>query len=260
MMQVGRPDWGTLFDHLNNQKTIAGGNIVGVIDGIDYINHRVNVYVPQYNQSLKGIRFATQWHAGTLTGTHALPPMGAEVQLAPKQGKSYGIPQLEVVYVNFSATWKPPAHPSLKGQENFFARQTAIVTGSDTTPATLELLDNQGGKHELHMGKVTQRSRGVTDSRDDGLSVTLAETHALAGSNLTALASLQAQSLNPLGDMGDLAKGLSGVSNTLAQANQSTSAAAASFADQTLKQAGALNVGVNAGAYASGLAPVDNLS
>lgn len=248
--------YGNTFDWYNNQHTQPGtqmaGRVVGYGDG-----HRLDVYLPLFNQIIHNVRMGTRWHAGPKTGEFALPPIGAEVQIAPKLGKSAGLGQMEVISVNFSGDWPEPDHPSMKDLKNFYFKQGAVVVGDNVTPGTVELLDDQGGKHELVMGKRVRRGRGLSDERDDGLSITHAENEMMDASNTTALAQMKASMLDPSSDMTMLAKGLQDVSTTMQEANRATSSAAMAFGGQITAQAKAVAVGNNAEALSLGQALPD---
>lgn len=252
--------WGENFDHYNEQHTSKGAPKKGYIVGVNYKTHRVDVQLPLHgNIIIPDVRMGVDWHNGSGTGPVNLPPLNAEVEISVQEGKSAGFTSGVVTKVLYSGDWKPPSHPSMAGQKGFYARQAAVADGDHVTPGTLEMLDEHGGKHDLVMGKRVQRSRGQTDSRDDGLSITHAETQMMEGTNLAALADLKASTLDPAGDLNQLSRALGSVSETLGKANRATSAAAESFGDQVVTHAESLAIGNNAAALAAGGALPDSL-
>lgn len=258
MSDFSRPTWDDTFGHHNDRwASAAKGPMVGrvVAGSQDVDGHRVDVYVPHFGITMRRVRVATNWSAGEGTGIHALPHDGAEVKVEMKHGKSAGYGQAEVTGVLYSeGDYPAPSHPSLKDQKNFFAIQGRLGQDDDFAPGSLQLWDEQGGRHDLLMGKETHHGQGATDSRHKGISMTEPEQHGLFSANNLARAGNMAAKLDP-SDMAGLSKGFAAVGKQVRQAEAATTSTALTHARQVMGQADTVAIGNGAGTLAAGGTP-----
>lgn len=246
------------FGHYNDQHSHAAkGPMTGhVIPGSqDIKTHRVDVSIPHFGVVMRRIRVSTPWSAGAGTGIHALPHDNAEVKVEMKHGKSSGFGQAEVTGVmNSEGDFPTLSHPALANQRNFFAIQGRSGQGDSFTPGSIQFWDEQGGKHNLIVGKETHHAQGATDSRHKGMSMTEPEQHGLFSSNSLARAANMAAKLD-VSNMNSLANGFAAVGKQVRQAEAATTSTALTHARQTMGQADTVAIGGGAAGLAAGTLP-----
>lgn len=257
MSDFSRPTFDDTFGYYNDRwaEPTKGPMLGRVVPGSqNHKKHRVDVYIPHFNVVLHDVRVTVPWSAGEGTGIHALPHDSAEVHVQLK-GKSAGIGQAEVTGVVYSEGQYPaPAHPSLENLKNYYAVQGRLNTGNSFIPGTINILDEQGGQHNLVMGKETYHSQGMTDMRYKGLSMTEAEHHSMFSSNILSQASAAAAKLDT-SDLKALGQDLSKLSNALGQSRVATSSAALAHAQEVISQAEAVYIAKFANRIAEGQQP-----
>lgn len=256
--QHEKPPFEDTFNPLNESWTNPGGSTQGFVTKVYHDLHRVDVYLPEFNFTAYEVPVKATWAAGPGTGTHNLPSVGTPVEVEKRQGKSAGMGKFLVTGVVNTGDNPPPMHPSLKGQENYWAMQGKVGVPGQESPGSLQMMDEQGGMHTLAMGKVTHQGQGLGDQRDKGLSITQAEQHGIKAANGTALANDTANRLDP-SDMANLSKGFNAISGQLSNALRATTNAGSSFADQVTGQAEATALAKSAAGLASGNPSYDSL-
>jgi hypothetical protein len=172
-----------------------------------------------------------------------------------KHGKSSGFGQAEVTGVlNSEGDFPTLSHPALANQKNFYAIQGRVGQGDDFSPGTIQMWDEQGGHHNLVMGKEVHHAQGATDSRHKGISMTEPEQHGLFSANSLARAANMVDKLDP-SDMNNLSKGFAAVSKQVRQAEAATTSTALTHARQTMGQADTVAIGGGAAGLAAGNLP-----
>lgn len=258
---IDRPNFDMVFGQmLNDPHTQKGGGPwTGRIRARNPITHRVSVYLPEFDQTLNNVRVRTTWHGGSGSGFHMLPLVGAEVKVQANFNKGSGFTNAEVVGTVFSDDFKPPQHPAMQGEENYYAFQGRVGSGTAGVPGNVLLELEDGSTHRLQMGKVTQQGQGAADSRDKGLNITQPENHALRASNGLAMASQMAARLPTTvtgpQDLAQIAAGMDMTNRMLTNSIRASGNAAMSMGQSVATQVDARAISNGAENIAQGLAP-----
>lgn len=259
MWQPDRPSFDDVMSPFMAAQAPTNANTVGIITAWNDVTYRADVFLPEHNVTLPGVRLSTNLVAGDQAGEFIRPKMGTECVVEFDKGRGAGIGQASIRNFVYSGTHRPPAHPSITDTPGpLAARQMPSDSGDDaTTPGSVEVHDARGGRHVLQMGKTTQMGQGPVDQRDKGLNVTQPQEHCARAQNgmfeaKKLLASLPGAVSSPEQVVGSLAK-LGQARKLISGSSRATNNAAGTMAQQAARLGQAWDIGQGAADLAQGL-------
>jgi len=240
---------------INDYQTSPGGMLSGKVLGHNKDGTlRVQIDSLGVVVTASRVRKAAGGVVGPGTGQIDVPAIGSEVKLVNNQGRGYGYANNFVTVGNaFSSDFPHPTHPSLldpntgKPKLGVYGYQGGVVAGNNTTPASVQFHDTQGGYSSLTMGKHTERKYGAKDSSADGPAATADDISGIKAGAGVAKASATLNSLGSVdventADLQNLSAKLGSVSSDLGLSAMSASNAARSFSSSVVKQGEALSI------------------
>lgn len=240
---------------INEYQTSPSASVSGTVLGHNPDGSlRVQVDSLGVPVTVDRVRKAAGGVVGPGTGQIDVPGISSEVKLVNNQGRSYGYANNFTTVGNvFSSDFPHPSHPSLidpatgKHKLGVYGYQGGIVTGENTTPASIQFHDTQGGYSNLTMGKSTERKYGAKDSSADGPAATTDDVSGIKAGAGVAKASATFNAVGTIDptsatQLEGLSQSLGSASTDLGLAATSSYNASRSFNNSVVKQGEALAI------------------